>query len=165
MVHSSNANLSSIDLAYDRVGNILRDQLRTAEILDTKASIFFTLATAIIGTGATVGIKQMVIAHVAALSAGSVAAILYLAVAVLAVSAFWIRGFNDLSDPAIILKDWVNLAPNDFKRYMLEATADVYPENQALLTRKAKLITAMMPLVVLEAVAAVASIGFGQLRI
>jgi len=45
---------AGIDVAFDWVKNVLTDQLRTAELLDIKTSVLFTLATAILGAGAAV---------------------------------------------------------------------------------------------------------------
>ena len=50
---------ASLDLAFDWLKPVIRDQLRTAEALDNKASVMFALTTAMLAAGASFGIGNL----------------------------------------------------------------------------------------------------------
>ena len=106
---------ASLDLAFDWLKPVIRDQLRTAEALDNKASVMFALTTAMLAAGASFGIGNLTCDSVFAFIAGGFGLAVYFA----SVAAFYnsarLRNFQSLNDPRKIRSEWLSLSARLFQ--------------------------------------------------
>lgn len=154
---------ASLDLAFDWLKPVIRDQLRTAEALDNKASVMFALTTAMLAAGASFGIGNLTYDSVFAFIAGGFGLAVYFA----SVAAFYnsarLRNFQSLNDPRKIRSEWLSLPPDCFKQTMIEYTEEHHTTNESLLKEKSAPVKWLVRLVVLETVLLLLFLALAQL--
>ncbi len=151
-----------IDQAFEWVKDVLQKQLRTAEIMDSKATVLFTVGTAIIGAGATVGIDKIKWDNPASFWAGISALIIYVLVVVLSGLTIWPRPFETLDKAKDIESDWIGLPERRFKRLMIEYIAQEEIENEKHLRWKTMPVRLLIPFVGAESVAVICALFFAR---
>ena len=141
---------TSLDLAFEWLKPVIRDQLRTAEVLDQKASVMFALTTAMLAAGASFGIGSLTPDSIAALSVAGLGIAIYLVSLIAFSMCIRPRAFQSLNDPKEIRAEWISLPPDYFRQTMIEYTEDQHEANEALLKQKAGPVRWLVRLVIFE---------------
>ena len=130
----------SLDLSFDWVKNVLIEQSRDADALETKATTLFSVATVILGIGISAGVLSTQGSHVnlPSIIFGGLTLISYGFVIGFAIAAIQLRRYETLNNPIEIRKWFWDMEPTQFKIELLAHLEDSYTNNEATLADKAK---------------------------
>lgn len=136
----SNINPPSLDLAYEWVKDVLDKQSNTADVLDTKATNLFTVASLILGIGISAGILALEKVNIPAYTLGGLSLIGYSFVATFTFFAWSLRSYETLDNPVIIREWYWDMEPTQFKVELLSHLEGAFANNESKLNKKAKAI-------------------------
>lgn len=128
----------SLDLAFEWEKNVLNDQSRSADALETKATTLFSVATVILGLGISVGVLRLHGIKLESIIFGALSLASYGFVIGFAFAAMRLRRYETLDNPIVIREWYWDMKPPKFKTELLAHMEDAYVKNEISLSSKAK---------------------------
>lgn len=155
MAETMQNKIPSLDLAFEWVKDVLDKQSHSADVLDTKGTTLFTVASLILGIGISAGILALKETNVLAYILGGLSLLGYGFVATFTFLAWSLREFRTLDNPIIIRKWYWDMEPKQFKIELLRHLEDAYTHNQNKLIEKSKAIRIIIVATTFEVVSLV----------
>lgn len=142
----------SLDLSFKWVKDVLDKQSGTADILDTKGTNLFMVASLVLGIGMSAGVLVLKETNILAYVLGGLSLMGYGFVVGFTFWAWSLRNYKTLDNPITIRKWYWAMKPVQFKIELLSHLEDAYICNQSKLNDKAKAIRAIIGATTFEVV-------------
>lgn len=159
MGETAQNQMPSLDLAFEWVKDVLDKQSHSADILDTKGTTLFTVASLILGIGISAGILALKETNVFVYILGGLSLIGYGFVAAFTFLAWSLREFRTLDNPIIIREWYWDMEPKQFKIELLSHLEDSYTHNQDKLNEKSKAIRGIIVATTFEVISLVLALA------
>lgn len=137
---ASNNLPPSLDLSFDWLKDLLNNQSKHANILESKASNLFNSATVILGIGLSAGALSLTGFDLQSIIYGTLSLISYGFVAGYTLDAIKLHRYETLDNPIIIRQYYWDMSPSQFKIELLTHMEDSYTKNEKVLTAKTNAI-------------------------
>ncbi|MBN2074186.1 MAG: hypothetical protein JW762_01410 [Dehalococcoidales bacterium] len=153
-------NIPGLDVSFEWVKDVLKDQSRTADALESKGTNLFNVATAVLGVGVAAGVLASDDVSLGTIIFGALALIAYGWVAGFSFEFWRLRKYDTMNNPIIIRESFWDLSPQQFKIDILTHMEDAYTENNSELQKKARALKYIIRATVAEVVLLVFALAF-----
>ena len=160
MPNQNRQRVPSIDLAFEWVKGVLNDQSHTGDVLDTKGTNLFSVATLVLGIGISAGILAVGKVELVSFIFGGLSLISYGWVIGFTFEAWRLRNYETLDNPTIIREWYWDMEPSQFKMELLSHLEDAYRANETTLSKKAKAVRSLIIATTAEVIFLVLSLAF-----
>lgn len=150
----------SLELSFEWVKGVLDKQSNTADILDTKATNLFMVASLILGIGISAGMLVLEESNILPLILGGLSLIGYVFVALFTFRAWSLRDYQTLDNPITIREWYWDMQPTQFKIELLSHLEDAYARNQSKLGEKAFSLKIVIVATAFEVVSLIVALAF-----
>jgi len=152
--------IPSLDLSFELVKNVLDKQSSSADMLDTKGTALFSIASLILGIGISAGVLVLRETNILVYVLGGLSLIGYGFVATFTLLAWSLREYQTLDNPITIREWYWDMEPTQFKIEFLSHLEDAYTHNQTKLSEKAKAIRVIIVAITFEVISLVLALAF-----
>ena len=149
----------SLDLAYEWVKDVLDKQSNSADLLDTKGTTLFTVASLVLGIGISAGVLALQEINILAYVLGGLSLIGYGFVALFTFRVWSLRKYYTLDNPITIREWYWDMEPTQFKVELLSHLEDAYTHNQGKLAEKANAIRVIIVATTFEVISLILALA------
>jgi hypothetical protein len=131
----------SLDLSFEWVKNVLNEQSRAADALESKATTLFSVATVILGLVISAGVLSLHnTINLPAIIFGALTLISYGWAIGFSIAGIRLLRYETLDNPVTIREWYWDMQPSQFKTELLTHMEDSFSKNELKLKSKAKAI-------------------------
>lgn len=153
-------NPPSLDLSFEWVKGVLDKQCKTADILDTKGTNLFMVASLVLGIGISAGVLILKESNILPYIMGGLSLIGYVFVAIFTFRTWSLRDYQTLDNPITIREWYWDMQPTQFKIELLSHLEDAYSHNQKRLSEKATAVAVVIAATAFEVISLILALAF-----